>query len=467
MRRSQFGLCLLFCLSLASASGHQGEPVKLRDMLQRFIEQGLRTGLSYDLLAELTSKAPHRLSGSSGAAKAVEVTTDMLRRIGCDSVWNEPCTVPHWERGPVEKVELFGSGNRRDPRPLSACALGGSVGTPAGGIEGEVIEVKSLDEATALGKRAKGKIVFYNRPMDAGKLSTFEAYGDAVDQRSTGASIAARVGAVAALVRSMTRAQDDVPHTGTLNYLKGVPKIPAAALSTQAADALSRVLNRDPRARVRIKLSCRMLPDVPSANVIGEIRGCEKPAEIIIVGGHLDCWDKGMGAHDDGSGCVHAIEVLNLFRTLHITPKRTIRAVMFMNEENGSRGGEAYRVAPGRKSERTFAAIESDRGGFAPRGFTVQTDSVTFERILLWKPLFEELAAGRIIKGGSGSDVGPMVENGAVGFGLDVGDERYFDVHHSANDSIDRVHPRELELGAIATAFLCYLLSEYGIPQLR
>jgi hypothetical protein len=330
-----------------------------------------------------------------------------------------------------------------------------------------VIEVKSLEEAKALGDRGKGKILFFNRPMDAGKLSTFESYGGAVDQRSAGASIAAMVGAVAVLVRSMTRAQDDVPHTGTLNYLKDAPKIPAAALSTKAAETLSHVLMHEPRTRVRIKLGCRMLPDVPSANVVGEIRGSEKPGEIIVVGGHLDCWDKGMGAHDDGSGCVHAIEVLNLFRALHITPKRTIRAVMFMNEENGSRGGEAYRGAPGRKREQTIAAIESDRGGFAPRGFTVQTDSITFERILLWKPLFEELAAGRITKGGSGSDVGPIVQDGAIGFGLDVNDERYFDVHHSDNDTFDRVHPRELELGAIATAYLCYLLSENGIPQSR
>jgi carboxypeptidase Q len=465
MWRSQVVLCLLLCFSLTTASGRQGEAVKQRDVLHRFVEQGLRKGLAYNLLSELTRKAPHRLSGSTGAAKAVEVTTDMLRRIGCDSVWNEPCMVPHWERGPVETVELIRSGIHRGPRSLSACALGGSIGTPKSGIEGEVIEVKSLEEAASLGERATGKIVFYNRAMDPGKLSTFEAYGGAVDQRSTGASVAARVGAVAVLVRSMTRAEDDVPHTGTLTYLKDAPKIPAAALSTKAAETLSRALTLDPRARVKIKLSCRMLPDVPSANVVGEIRGSEKPGEIIVVGGHLDCWDKGMGAHDDGSGCVHAIEILNLFRTLHIAPRRTIRAVLFMNEENGSRGGEAYRVAPGRKTERTYAAIESDRGGFAPRGFTVQADSITFDRILLWKPFFEELAAGRIIKGGSGSDVEPIVESGAIGFGLDVRDERYFDVHHSDNDTIGSVHPRELELGAIATAFLCYLLSEYGLPE--
>jgi len=378
-------------------------------------------------------------------------------------VWTESCMVPRWERGSVENVSVIPFKERRAAFPLSACALGGSVGTPEDGITGEVIEVQSLDEATALREKARGRIIFYNRAMDPGIFSTFEAYGGAVDQRSAGARAAAKVGAVAVLVRSMTSAADDVPHTGTLNYLPDVPKIPGVALSTKASDALSAFLKRDPGARVRVRLGCRMLPDVPSSNVMGEIRGKENPGEIILVGGHLDCWDKGMGAHDDGSGCIHAIEVLRLFRALHIVPKRTIRAVMFMNEENGSRGGEAYGAAPGRQKERTIAAVESDRGGFTPRGFTVQSDSATYERVLRWKPLFEEIASGRIIRGGSGSDVASLVGNGAVGFGLDTDDERYFDVHHSDNDTIDRVHPRELELGAIATAFLCYLISEQGL----
>jgi hypothetical protein len=326
-----------------------------------------------------------------------------------------------------------------------------------------VVEVRSFEELRALGARVNGKIVFFNRPMDPGVLNTFEAYGGAVDQRSRGAVEAARAGARAALVRSMTLAQDNVPHTGSLSYLDTVPKIPAAAVGIEDADMLSALLRRDSRARVTLTLTCRTLPDAPSANVIGEIRGRENPREIILVGGHLDCWDKGAGAHDDAAGCVHAIEVLHLFRELGIVPRCTIRAVMFMNEENGSRGGAAYASAALRDRERHVAAIESDRGGFAPRGFTVQADSSTLERMLRWKPLFEDIAAGRIVQGYSGVDVLQTVKQGAIGIGLDVGDHRYFDVHHSANDVVESVNPRELEMGAVVTAFLCYLLSEEGL----
>jgi hypothetical protein len=450
-------------LAVFTAPAQQEHSNKQHDVFNRFIGIGLRDEKAYDMLSELTRRAPHRLSGSAGADTAVEVTRQLMLRLGCDSVWTEPCMVPHWVRGPVEAVSVLPFKGRRGLLPLSACALGGSVGTPKEGITAEVIEVKSLEEAKALGERAKGRIIFYNRSMDRSKLSTFEAYGGAVDQRSGGASEAAKVGAVAVLVRSMTLATDDTPHTGTLSYLSDVPRIPAAALSVRAANVLSDRLKVDPHARVRLVLSCRTLDDVPSVNVIGEIRGKERPDEIVLVGGHLDCWDEGMGAHDDGSGCIHAIEVLNLFRQLQIAPKRTIRAVMFMNEENGSRGGKAYGEAPARRMEKTIAAIESDRGGFAPRGFTVQADSITFERVLRWRPLFARIAAGRFIKGYSGVDVMSVVEKGAVGFGLDVADDRYFDVHHSANDTIGSVNARELELGAVATAFLCYLISDEGL----
>lgn len=412
------------------------------------------------MLKELISKAPHRLSGSPGAEKAVELTKHMMEQRGFDKVHLEAIMVPHWDRGPVEEAVITRSAMRKNI-PLTVCALGGSIGTPERGIEGEVIEVKSLDEAKALGVSAKNKIIFYNRAFDPTKLNTFQSYGGAVDQRSSGAMEAARVGAVAVLVRSMTQAIDDVPHTGTMHYADTVKKIPAAAISTLDAEMLSSLLSKG-NVRVNLKLSCQTLPDMPSANVVGEITGSEKPEEIIIVGGHLDAWDKGQGAHDDGSGCVQAIEVLNLIKKLGLKPKRTIRAVMFMNEENGARGGKAYPVASERAGERQIAAIESDRGGFAPRGFTV-TDSLVLKRVQQWTPLFERLNAGRIMSGGSGVDVGPTVERGAAGFGLDVESHRYFDYHHSDNDSIDKVNPRELELGAIVEALLCYLISEEGL----
>jgi carboxypeptidase Q len=435
---------------------------KYSTVCDTLMKTGLRSCGSYDLLRELTGNAPHRLAGSEGAAKAVELTKRMMERLGFANVHVETCLVPHWVRGSVESAEILHPGGMR-PIPLSVCALGGSIATPRNGITAEIVEVRSFDELKAFGGRAKGKIVFFNRPFDPAKLNTFEGYSGAVDQRGGGAVMAAKVGGVAALVRSMTTALDDVPHTGAMGYQDTIVHIPAAAVSTMGADRLSELLKKNPHLKVRLKLTCRTLPDAPSANVIGEITGAEKPAEVIVVGGHLDCWDKGSGAHDDGSGCMQGIEVVNLIKSVGLRPKRTIRAVMFMNEENGLRGGRAYPVAPQRVSEKQIAAIESDRGGFAPRGFDVQADSAVSEKVIQWGPLFERIEAGRIRKGGSGVDISPMVQSGVPGFGLDVENQRYFDYHHSDNDTFDKVNRRELEEGAIVEALLCYLISEEGL----
>jgi Zn-dependent M28 family amino/carboxypeptidase len=271
------------------------------------------------------------------------------------------------------------------------------------------------------------------------------------------------MGAVAVLVRSMTLALDDVPHTGQMNYADSVKKIPGAAISTLDANMLSELIRKEGNVLVRMRLTCETLPDVASANVVGEITGWERPHEIIVVGGHLDAWDKGTGAHDDGAGCVQAIEVLNILKRAGVRPRRTIRAVMFMNEENGLRGARAYPLAPQRAGETHVAAIESDRGGFAPRGISVQADSTVYEKVQQWKHVFDAVSAGIIFLGYSGVDVSPLVEKGTPGFGLVVDDHRYFDYHHSDNDTIDKVHPRELEMGAIVEALLCYLISENGL----
>lgn len=456
---------LLFaCIVAGVSTVHADDTLKRqREILGRFIDAGLRDGNAYRMLQELTGRAPHRLSGSAGADTAIIVARNLLMKAGADTVWTEPCMVPHWERGAVERAVATPSRRSHAPFSLSVCALGGSVATPQKGVTGEVVEVRSFEELRSLGERAKGKIVFFNRPMDPALLNSFDAYGRAVDQRSRGAIEAARAGARAALVRSMTLAADNVPHTGVMDYVDSIAKIPAAAVGIRDANRLAELVKRDPRATVTLSLTCRTLPDAPSANVIGEIVGSTFPHEIILIGGHLDCWDKGEGAHDDASGCIHAIEVLHLFRKLGIVPRRTIRAVMFMNEENGSRGGAAYAASRLRATELHVAAIESDRGGFAPRGFNVQSDSATLEWFLRWKPLFLDIASDRIVPGYSGADVSGIVKKGAIGIGLDVDDCRYFDVHHSANDVIERVNPRELEMGAIATAFLCYLLSEEGV----
>jgi hypothetical protein len=435
-------------------------------IVKQLVEVGLRDCESYTMLQQLTTEAPLRLSGSEGAAKAVALTKKMMEDRGFDNVHLEKVMVPHWVRGEEEcwivpSVSSLPQTMRL--HTLNVCALGGSVATPAQGIQAEVVEVKSFDELRTLGNAVRGKIVFFNRPMDPTKLNTFEAYGGAVDQRSRGAIEAAKVGAVAVLVRSMSLKIDDKPHTGAMNYADTVRKIPAAAISTLHANELSELLRKQKSVRIHLKLTPQTLPDVESANVVGEITGVEKPNEIIVVGGHLDAWDKGQGAHDDGAGCMQAIEVLNLLKKIGVKPKRTIRAVMFMNEENGVRGGKAYPVAPERKGEKHIAALESDAGGHTPRGFNVAGDSTLLRNVLRWKPLFEMLEAGRIQMGYSGVDITPLVNTGVAGFGLVPDNHRYFDYHHSDNDTIDKVHPRELEMGAIVEALLCYLISEEGL----
>jgi carboxypeptidase Q len=431
-------------------------------VLQRLLREGLSSTYAHTLLTRLTAEAGLRLSGSPGSQKAITLTQHMMRECGLTSVRVESLMVPCWVRGPVEDAVLVDARGRRGDR-LNVCALGGSIATPKEGITGEIVEVRSFEELRALGGEPRGKIVLFNRPMDPSWLNTGTAYGGAVDQRSTGAVEAARAGAVAALVRSVTLALDDVPHTGATHYADSIPPIPIAAVSTRGAEALHAMILQGKKPRLRLRLSCQTLPDVPGANVLGELCGTEKPDEVIVVGGHLDSWDKGKGAHDDGAGCMQAIEALRLLKEIGVKPKRTIRAVMFMNEENGSRGGRAYAEAPGRRTERHIAAIESDGGGFTPRGLGVQGDSTLLRRVLRWQPLFDALGAGTIRSGHGGVDISPIIEHGAAGFGLVVDQHRYFDYHHSANDTIDKVHPRELEMGAVVEALLCYLLANEGI----
>lgn len=465
MRVVSFLLCLSSALLLSTLASARQSTDDQRALVDHLLDAAMRDCDAYDFLRQLTVVAPHRLSGSAGADAAVRFVHSRFLEHGFEPVVVESLMVPHWERGAVEEALLSLPG-QEESIPLSVCALGGSVATSPEGLEAEVVEVRSFEELRALGEKARGKIVLFNRPMDPATISTFEAYGDAVDQRSTGAIEAARAGAIAVLVRSVTHAQDDVPHTGSMRYAEDVTQIPGAAISVAGARLLSSALRQTPNARVRLRLSCRTLPDRWSANVYGQITGTEFPTEVVLVGGHLDAWDKGSGAHDDGAGCAQAFEVLNILKKAGLKPKRTIRAVFFMNEENGNRGGAAYVAAPARNGERHIAAVESDRGGFAPRGFCVEADSAVLETIRAWLPLFDLLGAGSIELGGAGVDIDSLVKTGVPGFGLDVDDHRYFDLHHSANDTIDKVHPRELEMGAVIQALLCYLISEHGLDPL-
>jgi carboxypeptidase Q len=451
-------LLYLFIVSLTYSQIRSDTSRPYTSIARQIIEAGLKKCMAYETLRELTSNIGPRLSGSRQAEMAVHWGKKTMEKFGFDSVWLEPVMVPHWVRGKVEEAEIL----MPEKRKLNICALGGSIATPKEGITAEVIEVQSFDELNSLGKQAKGKIIFFNRPMDPTKFSTGEAYGGAVNQRSSGAIEAARVGAVATLVRSMTTALDDIPHTGAMHYNDSIPKVSSAAISTSGANNLSDLLNKEKKVVLRLKLDCETLPDVESANVIGELRGTEKPNEVILIGAHLDSWDKGQGAHDDGAGCAHVIEALRLLKEVGVQPKRTIRAVLFMNEENGLNGAKAY-ASKERPNEKHIVALESDAGGFSPRGFGISADSLTFENIAKWSYLFEQIDANNFRKGGGGADINELAKKGVPTIGVRVDGQKYFDYHHSDNDTFDKVDDRELELGAISIAILVYVLAQEGL----
>lgn len=445
--------------NLPFSQQHDDHSAFVKDIFDR----ALQDSRSYPWLESLCFDVGHRLSGSLGAEKAVRWAKSVMDTIGLDSVWLQPVMVPHWERGAPELVRL----NRRGgPINLPALALGGSVPTPENGIQADVVEITSWDSLDVLGRTGvlQGKIVFYNRPMASTHIHTFRAYGGAVDQRVQGPSRAAKYGAVAVLVRSMGFKIDDFPHTGTLVYDSAHVLIPAAAISTRAAEQLHEVIRRDGRANVFIKLNCRTLPDALSYNVIGEIRGFERPNDIIVVGGHLDSWDVGHGAHDDGAGCVQSMDVLHLLKLTGYMPRKTIRCVLFMNEENGLRGGIEYARFASSGLEQHVFALESDAGGFAPRGFSFDAlpDVLEsrFRQAQKLAHLLEPYGIHEWTTGGSGADIGPLKPLGGLLCGYRPDSQRYFDYHHSAADVFEAVNKRELELGAAAMAALVYLMDQ-------
>ena len=432
--------------------------------IKKIHNESLSNGMSYPWLKELCVKHGGRIAGSPSYIGAANFTKKALAGIpGVKSSLQE-CEANYWKRGSKEKVWIVG--NNRNNIHIKALSLGNSVATPPAGLTAEVIEVKSLDEVEALGKeKINGKIVFYNRAMDPTQIRTFNGYGGAVDQRAYGPSKAAEYGAVAALVRSMTTSSDDFPHTGVTVYRDSTRQIPGVAISTNDADMLSKKLKEGP-VKIFIKTDCKSIGLKPAPTVIGEIKGSEFPEEILLIGGHLDSWDVGQGAHDDGSGCIQAMEVLRIFTALGYKPKRTIRAVLFSNEENGLAGGKTYAKISNEKKEFHLAALESDSGGFSPRGFSFESDTSMFKtyykNVSQWLPLLESY--GLIFEmGGSGADISPLKSQKGLLIGLRPDSQRYFDFHHTANDRIENVNKRELELGAAAMASLIYLIDKNGI----
>jgi carboxypeptidase Q len=432
-------------------------------LIHRMSDDILTRGMAYENLKTLCKGAPARLSGSANAAKAVEITRQLLMEAGADTVYVQPCMVPHWVRGAKEQAYLTMSDGKKVN--LHVCALGNSVGTPAMGVNAPVIEVRTLVELDTLGAAGtlKGKIVFLSYPMQQGFVNTFAAYGDAVLGRVFGPSKAAKYGAVGFILRTLSTSDNDYPHTGVTEYDSALPKIAAFALSTNDANQLSTYLRLKKVSKLFMKASCQMLSDAPSYNVIGEIRGTEHPEEVITVGGHLDSWDLAEGAQDDGAGIVQSIEVIRALKAAGVKPARTIRAVMFMNEENGGRGGEAYEAAASKDGKKYILGLESDNGGFAPRGFSIGAKGAQFRKFTEWKSLLEPYGACQWFMGGGGADVEPLSKVGAVVGEFLPDSQRYFDFHHAANDVFENVNRRELLLGAVNMAGLIYLVSKYGI----
>lgn len=437
-----------------SAGGEDPAPPAPSHISESLLREALSTLECHRLLAELCRTAPHRLSGSKGYDDAVQWAQKSMAQAGLTNIRLEPVMVPHWERGAVEVLELLGKGG--DATPLPVLALGGSVATPTGGVVAEVLEVKSIEELKQREAEVKGRIVFFNRAMDPTLLSPGAAYGGAVQQRTRGPAEAAKLGAVAAVVRSMTQSLDDIPHTGVTIFPENGPRIPAVAVSTRGAERIAAMLKDGPAVRLKLELACRWHEDRPSANVVGEIVGSEKPEEIIVVGAHLDAWDVGQGAHDDGAGCCQAIEAARLIRKLGLRPKRTVRVVLFANEENGLRGGRAYALAHARELSRHVMAIESDAGGFTPRGFGSNANPAALAILQEIAEPLSSIGADRVSRGGGGADISPMGASGVVLVGFKPDTQRYFDLHHTALDTIDAVNPRELCLGAACIATLAY-----------
>ena len=430
-------------------------------MIRRIADTILTDGKTYGNLKVLTKTVGARLSGSAGFYKGEKWGQAALEDAGADKVWLQECMVPHWVRGGKDEAKfIVGSKSQ----PLDILELGNSIGTGPKGIEAPVIVVNNFEELERRKDEVKGKIVFYNYKFNPFFIETFAAYGDAVRYRGAGASRAAKYGALAVLVRSMSSSVDNNPHTGAMNYNDSFPKTPAAAVGLRDADHMADVLGSGASAKVYIRTLAHMLPDTVAHNVIGELRGSEFPDQYITVGGHLDSWDPAEGAMDDGTGLVQSIEVLRALKATGYRPRHTIRVVLFANEENGGRGGRKYAEAAKAAGEKHLLGLESDNGGFTPRAFTLSVSDEKVAALRSWVDLLRPYGVYEIERGGGGSDVGPMQRVlGSVVGEYRPDSQRYFDYHHSRGDVLEVVNKRELELGAVNMAALIYLVDKYGL----
>ena len=434
--------------------------------IRKIADEILVNGKAYENLRVLCKTVGARLGGSPGMYKAEAWGMKTLKDMGADKVYMQECMVPHWIRGGKDEATITYKGvdGVSSKLALDVLAIGNSLGTGSKGVKAPVILINNFDELEKRKDEIKGKIVFYNIPFDPRYVETGRAYGESGISRRAGASRAAKYGAVAVLIRSLTESVDNNPHTGSLAYDSTLPKIPAAAMGLKDADKLTALLSSGTKAEAYLKTMARFLPDTIGHNIIGEITGTEFPNEFIVVGGHLDSWDPAEGAQDDGAGCVHSIEVLRALKAMGYKPKRTIRVVLFSNEENGLRGGNKYADEAVAKSEKHIFALESDNGGFTPKGFDFSMPAAQLAKIQNWLPLFKPYGVYFFSGGGGGADVSPLNRKAGVTVSEFRPDsQRYFDIHHSRSDVFENVHKRELELGAVNMTALIYMVDKYGL----
>jgi carboxypeptidase Q len=425
-----------------------------REVAARILAAGEKDEEGWKKLEHLTDRIGHRLSGSKALEQAIAWSIAAMKADGHDNVRAEKVMVPHWVRG-----EEWARLEAPVARPLAIIGLGGTVATPARGLAAQVAVARSFEELATLD--VKGKIVLFNAPMRTWKSQEEgPGYGEAVAYRGKGPSAAAKKGAVAVLVRSVTARSLRSPHTGATRYEEGVKPIPAAAVSIEDAELISRLVAAGDKVTVRLRLSGKTLKDAASANAIAEITGSEKPEEIVLIGGHIDSWDVGQGAHDDAGGCVIVMQALTLLRQLGLKPRRTIRVVLFTNEENGLRGALQYAADHAAEVKNHVAALEADTGVFAPKGFGIMGDADAERRATDIASLLAPIGATRIVPGHAGADVGPLVELGVPGLGLSMDTSTYFDYHHSHADTLDKIRPEDLRRDIAAVALMAFVLAD-------
>jgi len=453
-------ILLLFFLSACNQHPNKNSDQKV---IETIFSEALSDHEAYQHLDYLTTNFQKRLACYPQGIKAAKWTTQIMNNMQLDTVFLQEIQVMNWERGDIEIAEIRSEKQRI---PVNVCALGRGVATSKNGIEAKVVEVNGLEELKTISRdQVKGKIIFFNKPMNPELKNPFQAYGEAAGQRFAGPVLAAEYGAVGAVIRSLTTSIDTFPHTGTTRKAPADKTVPSVAIATEHANTLSERLKQNPELTFYFKTNCKNKPDTISYNAIGEITGTEYPDKFIVVGGHLDSWDNSPGAHDDGGGCMQSIEVLRIFKAIGYQPKHSIRAIMYMDEEISQSGGKTYASEAKRKEEKHLFAIESDRGVTKPLGFSIDANDKVLEKIKLWNPLFAPYDITVFKKGGGGVDIGPLKQHGTPLAGLLTDPTHYFDWHHSANDTFDHINREEMQKGAAAMAALIYLVDKYGLYE--